>query len=137
MLLSVNTKCGQEIHVELKDYDPGPLSPTLTDSLNQMAENNIKFDVNQLTQIEYEFDTEKPYTTVFVRLLDGTKMELRLNMTDKVETLYRFAEAVTVGDNKQFILHTQYPTRELLDKNQTIEDANVDNDVLVQRLCAY
>lgn len=81
----------------------------------------------------FEVDESKPTTSVQVRLADGTRLVVRANLTHTVADLRGFVSA-SRPQTQQFVLQTTFPNRELSDASQTIEEAKLQNAVIVQRL---
>jgi UBX domain-containing protein 1 len=81
----------------------------------------------------YKCDETKPFTTLQIRLHDGTKLTAKFNLSDTVQTVHQFvhhAKAV----NKPFTLMTTFPRKVLDNPKLTIEEAGLKNAAIVQNL---
>ncbi|CAK9783359.1 SEP-domain-containing protein [Cutaneotrichosporon oleaginosum] len=79
-----------------------------------------------------EVDASKPTTNVQVRLADGSRLVVRVNLTHTVGDLRNYIDAARPTD-REYILQTTFPPRELPD-NETVEQAKLQNAVVIQRL---
>eukprot|EP01017_Pseudomicrothorax_dubius_P043207 TRINITY_DN7151_c0_g1_i8.p1 TRINITY_DN7151_c0_g1~~TRINITY_DN7151_c0_g1_i8.p1 ORF type:complete len:151 (+),score=31.71 TRINITY_DN7151_c0_g1_i8:516-968(+) len=79
-------------------------------------------------------DERKPMTTVQLRLHNGTTVRLILNTTTKVEVLFTYVLSVapTAGN---FELISGFPPRPLTKVMQTLEEADLLDSTVIQRLC--
>ncbi|OLY83097.1 UBX domain-containing protein 3 [Smittium mucronatum] len=77
-----------------------------------------------------------PTTQVLVNLADGTRLKVKLNLTNTISDLKSMVVALTSNssNNRDFTLKTTYPVKILTDLNQTIEDAKLSNSVVFQTL---
>jgi len=83
----------------------------------------------------FAVDESKPTTSVQVRLYDGTRLVVRVNLDHTVHELRNFVQASRADmASRAFILQTTFPPKELADPEQTIEGAGLKNAVVVQRL---
>ncbi|GMK58420.1 hypothetical protein CspeluHIS016_0504520 [Cutaneotrichosporon spelunceum] len=80
---------------------------------------------------EIEVDASKPTTTVQLRLADGTRLVVKVNLDHTVADL-RGLVAASRPDGRAFVLQTTFPNRELPD-GETVEQAGLKNAVVVQR----
>ncbi|KAH8086286.1 hypothetical protein HD553DRAFT_309282 [Filobasidium floriforme] len=80
----------------------------------------------------FEVDQSKPVTSVQIRLADGSKQTVKLNLTHTVGDLRGLVSAAQT-DRRQFVLQTTFPTKVLEDDSQTVEAAGLKNAVVVQR----
>ncbi|CAH8831775.1 unnamed protein product [Trichobilharzia szidati] len=79
-------------------------------------------------------DDSKPVTQIQIRLPDGSRIVVRLNNTHTVGDIRR----AVVSERpelayKTFSLMTSYPSRELTEDNQTLEDGSLLNSTLLIR----
>ncbi|KLT38993.1 SEP-domain-containing protein [Cutaneotrichosporon oleaginosum] len=80
---------------------------------------------------EIKVDESKPSTTIQLRLGDGTRLVVKVNLDHTVADLRGLASSAR-SDSRAFVLQTTFPNRELSD-NETIEQAGLKNAVVVQR----
>jgi UBX domain-containing protein 1 len=79
-------------------------------------------------------DEAKPVTSIQVRLADGTRLVVKVNLIHTVAQLRQFictARPATAA--RPFVLMTTFPNKELTEEEVTIESANLQNAVIVQR----
>lgn len=82
----------------------------------------------------FEVDETLPTTSVQIRLADGTKMNCRMNLTHTVQDLRNFINASRPENSgRLYTIGTTFPVRILEDNGATIEGANLQNTVVVQR----
>ncbi|BEI82773.1 hypothetical protein CcaverHIS002_0306410 [Cutaneotrichosporon cavernicola] len=79
-----------------------------------------------------EVDASKPATNVQLRLSDGSRLVARVNLTHTVGDLRNYINAAR-PTNREYILQTTFPPRELPD-TETVEQAKLQNAVVIQRL---
>ncbi|KAI8881778.1 SEP-domain-containing protein [Backusella circina FSU 941] len=77
-------------------------------------------------------DQTQPVTSIQVRLGDGSRLVAKLNHTHTINDLRQYIEANN-PTQRNYILQTTFPVKELSDNNQTIKDAGLLNSVVVQR----
>ncbi|CAG8590550.1 SEP-domain-containing protein [Rhizophagus irregularis] len=83
---------------------------------------------------ELEIDESLPITSIQIRLGDGTRLRSRFNHTHTVGDIRSFINASRVGEaQRNYILQTTFPSRDLKDEKQTLIDASLLNSVVVQR----
>ncbi|GBB86160.1 hypothetical protein RclHR1_01260031 [Rhizophagus clarus] len=83
---------------------------------------------------ELEIDESLPITSIQIRLGDGTRLRSRFNHTHTVGDIRSFINASRVGEaQRNYILQTTFPSRDLKDERQTLTDASLLNSVVVQR----
>ncbi|KAF8475980.1 hypothetical protein BDZ91DRAFT_689772 [Kalaharituber pfeilii] len=83
---------------------------------------------------QVEIDSTQPTTTLQIRLGDGTRLVSRFNHTHTVGDLYGFVNSASVSSrNRNYVLQTTFPNKELTDHAQTIKDAGLINAVVVQK----
>jgi UBX domain-containing protein 1 len=80
---------------------------------------------------EIKVDDSKPSTTIQLRLGDGTRLVVKVNLDHTVADL-RGLVAASRPDGRAFVLQTTFPSRELPD-GETVEQAGLKNAVVVQR----
>ncbi|XP_008316522.2 NSFL1 cofactor p47 isoform X1 [Cynoglossus semilaevis] len=81
-------------------------------------------------------DYAQPVTNIQIRLADGGRLVQKFNHTHRVSDLRQFLVAARPAmAAREFILMTTFfPSKELLDESQTLEQANLLNAVVTQRL---
>lgn len=80
-------------------------------------------------------DPSQPVTNIQIRLADGGRLVQKFNHTHRVSDLRQFV--VTARPSmaaREFVLMTTFPNKELSDESQTLQQANLLNAVIVQRL---
>ena len=78
---------------------------------------------------------EKPTTKIQVRLADGTKLIIILNLTNTINDLRMYI--VNSRPNyaaSPFSLSTSFPPKELTDEHLTIEEAKLQGAVVIQKV---
>ncbi|KAG1053571.1 hypothetical protein G6F48_011067 [Rhizopus delemar] len=79
-------------------------------------------------------DESQPVTSIQIRLGDGSRLIAKLNHTHTIGDIRQYIEANhTSSHNRQYILQTTFPVKQLEDNNQTIKEAGLLNSVIVQR----
>lgn len=82
-----------------------------------------------------ELDPSLPATTVQIRLADGTKLQSKFSHSHTVRDIYNFvnrSHAKSAGAN--YVLLTAFPRKELTDMGQSLQDAQLLNAVITQRM---
>ncbi|KAK7884005.1 hypothetical protein WMY93_027128 [Mugilogobius chulae] len=80
-------------------------------------------------------DPAGPVTNIQIRLADGGKLVHKFNHNHRVSDLRDFVVAARPSMAAQeFVLMTTFPNKELSDETQTLQEANLLNAVIVQRL---
>lgn len=136
-----------EIHVSRKleeDYKEPPkkLKP-FSGTGNRLGDyssvsSNINTSSSSTSQSQepvIEADESLPITSIQIRLIDGTRFVAKLNHTHTVNDLYNLVKSKLSSNdsNRQFALWTNYPLKELKDRNLTIKDAGLLNAALSQK----
>ncbi|BEI79943.1 hypothetical protein CcaverHIS002_0104720 [Cutaneotrichosporon cavernicola] len=83
------------------------------------------------TKPEIKVDASQPSTTIQLRLGDGSRLVVKVNLDHTVADL-RGLVAASRPDGRAFVLQTTFPSRELPD-GETVEQAGLKNAVVVQR----
>ncbi|XP_037827818.1 NSFL1 cofactor p47 [Lucilia sericata] len=98
-------------------------APTDTKSCDEAAKEKLKVD------------TSAPTTTLQIRLADGTRLASQFNLSHTVGDIQEYIQTARPQyANRNFILVSSFPTRELTDVSATIESAGLKNAALMQRL---
>uniref|UniRef100_A0A3B4XWI9 NSFL1 cofactor p47 n=1 Tax=Seriola lalandi dorsalis TaxID=1841481 RepID=A0A3B4XWI9_SERLL len=80
-------------------------------------------------------DPSQPVTNIQIRLADGGKLVQKFNHTHRVSDVRQFVVAARPAmAAREFVLMTTFPNKELSDESQTLQQANLLNAVIVQRL---
>uniref|UniRef100_A0A4W5NTD8 NSFL1 cofactor p47 n=1 Tax=Hucho hucho TaxID=62062 RepID=A0A4W5NTD8_9TELE len=80
-------------------------------------------------------DASKPVTNIQIRLADGGRLVQKFNHTHRVSDVRQFVVgARPLMAATEFVLMTTFPNKELTDESQSLQDANLLNAVIVQRL---
>ncbi|XP_039869758.1 NSFL1 cofactor p47 isoform X2 [Simochromis diagramma] len=80
-------------------------------------------------------DPSQPVTNIQIRLADGGRLVQKFNHTHRVSDLRHFVVAARPAmAAREFVLMTTFPNKELMDESQTLQQANLLNAVIVQRL---
>ncbi|KAG8935301.1 hypothetical protein FRC01_003052 [Tulasnella sp. 417] len=83
---------------------------------------------------KFEVDMSAPMTSVQIRLADGTRLVARMNLTHTVGDIRGFINASSPGQSSTpYTINTTFPNRVLDDDSMTIEQAKLQNSVIVQR----
>uniref|UniRef100_UPI00358F0772 NSFL1 cofactor p47-like isoform X1 n=1 Tax=Myxine glutinosa TaxID=7769 RepID=UPI00358F0772 len=81
-----------------------------------------------------EVDESAPTTTLQIRFADGSRLLQRFNHTHRLADLRRFVEQARPASSRCFVLMTTFPNKELNDDEQTLQQLNLLNAVIVQRV---
>uniref|UniRef100_A0A672IDB6 NSFL1 cofactor p47 n=1 Tax=Salarias fasciatus TaxID=181472 RepID=A0A672IDB6_SALFA len=80
-------------------------------------------------------NTSQPVTNIQIRLADGGRLVQKFNHSHTVSDLRQFVVAARPAfAAREFVLMTTFPNKELSDESQTLQQANLLNAVIVQRL---
>ncbi|XP_066348401.1 plant UBX domain-containing protein 4-like isoform X2 [Miscanthus floridulus] len=79
-------------------------------------------------------DDSQPFTSVQLRLADGTRMVARFNMHHTVGNIRSFIDASRPGAARPYQLQTGFPPKQLADPTQTVEQAGLANSVIMQKM---
>ncbi|XP_061705445.1 NSFL1 cofactor p47 [Cydia pomonella] len=86
-------------------------------------------------QAAVQLDDTQPATSIQFRLADGSRVAGRFNLSHTVADLRQFvARAEPAYQARPFLLLTSYPSAELADSAATVQQANLANSTLLQRL---
>ncbi|ORX38962.1 ubiquitin-related domain-containing protein [Kockovaella imperatae] len=118
---------GQRLGSPAPEVVSGATTPNVPGGLGSGATSNSSTQAPS-----FSLDSSKPTTSVQVRLADGTRLVAKVNLTHTVADLRSFVAAAR-PDARPFILQTTFPSKELSDHAQTVEEAKLQNAVVVQR----
>lgn len=79
-------------------------------------------------------DESRPVTSIQLRLHDGSRMVARFNHSQTVRDIRRFIASSRPDCPLSYFLMTAFPSKQLTDDSQTIEDAGLVNAVVMQKL---
>ncbi|CAO2035356.1 unnamed protein product [Urochloa humidicola] len=79
-------------------------------------------------------DDSQPFTSIQLRLADGTRMVARFNMHHTVGDIRSFIDASRPGAARPYQLQTGFPPKQLTDPTQTVEQAGLANSVIMQKM---
>jgi UBX domain-containing protein 1 len=82
---------------------------------------------------EFSVDESQPFTSLQLRLLDGTRLVARFNHSHTVGDIRRFLDNARPGSSSMYHLVTTFPSRTLTDPEQTVEQAGLINAVVMQK----
>jgi len=79
-------------------------------------------------------DESKPITNIQIRLGNGERLVMKLNNSHTIKDLREFICRMRPDlANRQFILMTNFPSKELTNETATLEEASLLNAVIIQR----
>ncbi|KAJ1192026.1 hypothetical protein NDU88_001338 [Pleurodeles waltl] len=80
-------------------------------------------------------DVFEPTTKIQIRLADGSRLIQRFNLTHRILDVRHFiTESRPAFAAVDFVLATTFPNRELKDESLTLQEADILNTVILQRL---
>ncbi|KAM4689596.1 UBX domain-containing protein 2B [Discoglossus pictus] len=84
---------------------------------------------------EIDLDEHWPTTKIQIRLADGSRLIQRFNLTHRIIDIRQFILLCRPEfAQSDFVLVTTFPSIEITDESQTLEEADIVNTVLLQRL---
>ncbi|KAM5157998.1 UBX domain-containing protein 2B [Mantella aurantiaca] len=108
----------------------GSLTPEIISTPSSPEEEHKPF-----LNAEVELDEHVPTTKIQIRLADGTRLIQRFNLSHRIMDVRQFiTQSRSEFAHTDFTLVTTFPNTELTDENQTLEEADLLNTVLLQRL---
>lgn len=88
--------------------------------------------------ISFVVDDTQPFTSIQLRLADGTRMVARFNLHHTVGDIRSFIDASRPGAARPYQLQTGFPPKQLTDSTQTVEQAGLKNSVIMQKMqCSH
>lgn len=104
-------------------------STAATGSGNSNAENEAK------AATELNTNQNDPTTMISVRLADGSRLSARFNLSHTVQDIRQYiTTARPEYTGRNFMLLTTFPNKELSNPSDTIQQANLQNAAILQRL---
>lgn len=138
--LSVNVedRKGEEYAIRKKRVDPfsgqGHRLGSATPKVITKATHGLENEEEQVLPT-VELDDEEPLTNVKIWLFDGKRIVQKFNTTHRISDVRHFVERMPCKSERiPFTLATSFPLQDLLDETVTIQEARLQNAVLVQRL---
>ncbi|XP_053323210.1 UBX domain-containing protein 2B [Spea bombifrons] len=108
----------------------GSLTPEIISTPSSPEEENKTF-LNR----DVELDEHEPTTKIQIRLADGSRLVQRFNLSHRIMDVRQFImQSRPDVAQTDFTLVTTFPSTELSDESQTLEEAHVLNAVILQRL---
>lgn len=99
------------------------------------ASNSSANSAQGSAQSSVKVDESQPCTTIQIRLADGSRLVSKFNLSHTVGDIRRhITSSRPEYEGTSFILQTTFPNRELSDTSETLEQAKLQNAVVVQRL---
>ena len=90
---------------------------------------------DSVAQRQISVDSSRPTTNIQIRLADGSRLTAKLNHSHTVNDVRRYiVTARPQYATSTFILLTTFPNKELTDESLTLQQANLLNAVIVQRV---
>lgn len=112
-----------------------PTPPTVGITSNTLVEASDRLANERAAQANVGLDEAQPVTTVQFRLADGGRLTGRFNHNHTVANLRDYiTTAVPTYQLQSFILMTTFPNKELDDPTLTLEQGELLNSLVVQRL---
>ncbi|XP_011498806.1 PREDICTED: NSFL1 cofactor p47-like [Ceratosolen solmsi marchali] len=88
-----------------------------------------------LARNQLNINNEQPSTTIQIRLADGSNVRAQFNLSHTIGDVRRYVINVRPQYAlRDFNLQTTFPTKELTEESKTIEELNLQNSVIMQRL---
>jgi len=114
----------------------GGVAPEITPSTTPITSGiSSKKEDEEAAQRELELDQNRPFTSIQIRLVDSSRLVLKINTDQPVARIRQFiCRARPAMAATPFILLTTFPNKELDNENATIAEASLQNASIVQRL---
>ncbi|KAL5467327.1 hypothetical protein EMCRGX_G031540 [Ephydatia muelleri] len=111
----------------------GSITPEVTSASGSGAQG--KSAVSSCEPVVVEVDPSLPTTILQIRLADGTKLQSKFNHSHTVRDIYNFVNrSHTNSAVAKYVLLTAFPRKELTDMEQSLQDAQLLNAVITQRM---
>ncbi|KAE8598824.1 hypothetical protein XENTR_v10016955 [Xenopus tropicalis] len=108
----------------------GSLTPEIISTPSSPEEEHKRF-----LNAEVDLDEHVPTTKIQIRLADGTRLIQRFNLSHRImDVRHYIIHARSDFAQCDFALVTTFPFVELTDESQTLEEADILNTVILQRL---
>ncbi|XP_054161465.1 NSFL1 cofactor p47-like [Oppia nitens] len=145
---------GQEVHLNLEDHKHEDFippkksmklfageghrlgSPAADVVITQTLQSNFDPKVTEAEAVkQLKVDETKPTTSIQIRLTDGSRLVVKLNITHTIADIRHFiCTSRPIYSAQSFGLMTTFPNKELTDETLSIKDANLLNASIVQRI---
>ncbi|XP_010873828.1 NSFL1 cofactor p47 isoform X1 [Esox lucius] len=111
----------------------GSATPELVSAPRMGDQDQVASEAQAIASVD--LDASQPVTNIQIRLADGGRLVQKFNHTHRVSDVRQFVvRARPMMAATEFVLMTTFPNKELTDESQTLQDANLLNAVIVQRL---
>ncbi|KAG8442029.1 hypothetical protein GDO86_010991 [Hymenochirus boettgeri] len=108
----------------------GSLTPEIISTPSSPEEEHKRF-----LNTDVDLDKHIPTTKIQIRLVDGSRLIQRFNLNHRIMDVRQFIiQARSEFAHIDFALVTTFPNTELTDETQTLEEADILNTVIIQRL---
>ncbi|XP_040288134.1 UBX domain-containing protein 2B isoform X1 [Bufo bufo] len=108
----------------------GSLTPEIISTPSSPEEEHKPF-----LNAEVELDEHVPTTKIQIRLVDGSRLIQRFNLSHRISDIRNFIlQARSEFAQTDFVLVTTFPNAELTDEDRTLEEAEILNTVILQRM---
>ncbi|KAM4027861.1 UBX domain-containing protein 2B isoform 1-T3 [Anomaloglossus baeobatrachus] len=108
----------------------GSLTPEIISTPSSPEEEHKPF-----LNAEVELDAHVPTTKIQIRLADGSRLIQRFNLSHRIADVRHFIiQSRSDFAQTDFVLVTTFPNAELTDEEQTLEEADILNTVILQRM---
>uniref|UniRef100_A0A1A9X3S0 Uncharacterized protein n=1 Tax=Glossina brevipalpis TaxID=37001 RepID=A0A1A9X3S0_9MUSC len=109
--------------------------PVVTENIEPNAEIGNGAHNEDDAKEKLKLDSTQPITTLQIRLADGTRLAAQFNLSHTVGDILNYIQTARPQyAERNFILVSSFPTRELSDTDETIEAAGLKNAAIMQRL---
>ncbi|KAL9912843.1 NSFL1 cofactor p47 [Glossina fuscipes fuscipes] len=113
----------------------GSPAPIVTENTETPATAGNDASDESSAKEKLKLDSAQPITTLQIRLADGTRLAAQFNLNHTVGDILTYIQTARPQyAERNFILVSSFPTRELSDTTETIEAAGLKNAALMQRL---
>ncbi|XP_069813655.1 UBX domain-containing protein 2B isoform X2 [Dendropsophus ebraccatus] len=108
----------------------GSLTPEIISTPSSPEEEHKPF-----LNAEVQLDEHVPTTKIQIRLADGSRLIQRFNLSHRISDIRQFIiQSRSDFAQTDFVLVTTFPNTELTDEDQTLEEADILNTVILQRI---
>lgn len=113
----------------------GAPTPETVEGEQTAATSSGASDKTSLTSSGLVVDESQPVTTIQVRLVDNSRLVVRINQSSHVGDLVSHIRAIRPQySSTNFVLATTFPAKELTDLEQTISEAKLANASVLQKI---
>ncbi|KAM3135429.1 hypothetical protein pb186bvf_012448 [Paramecium bursaria] len=100
----------------------------------QLGQPAAQIQVNTSNQGVIIIRNDQPTTNVAVRLSDGQTINLKVNLTTKVQQIYDHVKKIVNAGQRQIQLKAGFPPKPLTDLTQTVEEADLMDSMINQTI---